>query len=266
MKKIITKASGLVIACTTPLAMGFTFETETLNGSFDSTITAGMGLRTESRGCNLINQGPTGHNAPSGCLAQSSGVADQGDLNYDRGDMFTNYLKGTHELLLKMPEDITFMARGTWIRDFAATDTTGTLSFNAPACSSRRPCCRRRCSVSRRAWARVSTSRPTINSAGTRANCRRWAATGPPPTRWVRAGGLRILRKGRPRQRPVGPFAALAAGGQRRRLWLLRDALSRQVAIVACRHSRPEHLRGGTDLGVPGRPDDVRHQCQHADR
>lgn len=132
MKKIITKASGLVIACTTPLAMGFTFETETLNGSFDSTITAGMGLRTESRGCNLINQGPTGHNAPSGCLAQSSGVADQGDLNYDRGDMFTNYLKGTHELLLKMPEDITFMARGTWIRDFAATDTTGTLSFNAP--------------------------------------------------------------------------------------------------------------------------------------
>lgn len=47
MKKIITKASGLVIACTTPLAMGFTFETETLNGSFDSTITAGMGLRTE---------------------------------------------------------------------------------------------------------------------------------------------------------------------------------------------------------------------------
>ncbi|WP_121332833.1 DUF1302 family protein, partial [Pseudomonas aeruginosa] len=112
--------------------MGFTFETETLNGSFDSTITAGMGLRTESRGCNLINQGPTGHNAPSGCLAQSSGVADQGDLNYDRGDMFTNYLKGTHELLLKMPEDITFMARGTWIRDFAATDTTGTLSFNAP--------------------------------------------------------------------------------------------------------------------------------------
>ena len=111
--------------------MGFTFETETLNGSFDSTITAGMGLRTESRGCNLINQGPTGHNAPSGCLAQSSGVADQGDLNYDRGDMFTN-LKGTHELLLKMPEDITFMARGTWIRDFAATDTTGTLSFNTP--------------------------------------------------------------------------------------------------------------------------------------
>jgi len=44
--------------------MGFTFETETLHGSFDSTIAAGMGLRTESRGFNLINQGPTRHNVP----------------------------------------------------------------------------------------------------------------------------------------------------------------------------------------------------------
>ncbi|MNQ40936.1 hypothetical protein D3C85_545980 [compost metagenome] len=133
MKKIITKASGLAIACATPLAMGFTFETENIRGSFDSTIAVGMGLRTESRACNLINRGPTGHNVPSGCLAQTSGIGDQGDLNYDRGDLFTNYLKGTHELLLKMPEDFTFMARGTWIRDFAASDTTGTLSFNRPA-------------------------------------------------------------------------------------------------------------------------------------
>ncbi|WP_324727519.1 DUF1302 family protein, partial [Pseudomonas chlororaphis] len=54
MKRIITKASGLVIACATPLAMGFTFETENIRGSFDSTIAMGMGLRTESPGCNLI--------------------------------------------------------------------------------------------------------------------------------------------------------------------------------------------------------------------
>ena len=113
MKRTITKASGVAIVCATPLAMGVTFETETLHGSFDSTIAAGMGLRTESRGFNLINQGPTGHNVPSDCLAQSSGVADQGDLNYARGDLFTNYLKGTQELLLKMPEEVTAMARGT---------------------------------------------------------------------------------------------------------------------------------------------------------
>ncbi|MDF5981961.1 DUF1302 family protein [Pseudomonas aeruginosa] len=70
-----------------------------------------MGLRTESRGCNLINQGPTGHSAPSGCLAQSSGVADQGDLNYDRGDSVHLLPQGHPQLLLKMPEDITFHRR-----------------------------------------------------------------------------------------------------------------------------------------------------------
>lgn len=132
MKRTITKASGLAIACVTPLAMGFTFETDAIRGSFDSTISVGMGLRTESQACNLINGGATGHNPPAGCLAQSSGIGDQGDLNYDKGDLFTNYIKGTHELLLKLPEDFTFMARGSWIRDFAASDTTGALSFNTP--------------------------------------------------------------------------------------------------------------------------------------
>ncbi|CAI8794760.1 conserved exported hypothetical protein [Pseudomonas jessenii] len=132
MKKIITKASGLVIACATPLAMAFTFETENIRGSFDSTIAVGMGLRTDSQSCNLVNTGATGHNPPSGCLAQTSGIGDQGNLNYDKGDLFTNYIKGSHELLLKLPEDFTFMARGSWIRDFAATDTTGALSFNTP--------------------------------------------------------------------------------------------------------------------------------------
>ena len=107
--------------------MAFTFETENIRGSFDSTIAVGMGLRTESRGCNLITSGPGGHNPPSGCLAPSAGVGDQGDLNYDRGDLFTNYIKGIHELVLKFPEDYTFMARGSWIRDFAATDTSGAL-------------------------------------------------------------------------------------------------------------------------------------------
>ncbi len=132
MKTTITKASGLAIACMTPLAMGFTFETESIRGSFDSTISVGMGLRTESQGCNLINQGATGHHPPSGCLAQTSGIGDQGDLNYDKGDLFTQYIKGTHELLLRLPEDFTFMARGSWIRDFAASDTSGALSFNTP--------------------------------------------------------------------------------------------------------------------------------------
>ncbi|POA28535.1 DUF1302 domain-containing protein [Pseudomonas sp. GW460-R15] len=113
--------------------MAFTFEADNVHGSFDSTIAVGMGLRTESRDCNLITSGASGHNPPNGCLSPSAGIGDQGDLNYDKGDLFTNYIKGTHELVLKFPEDYTFMARGSWIRDFAATDTSGALSANTPA-------------------------------------------------------------------------------------------------------------------------------------
>ncbi len=127
MNKIIAKASGLVIACTTPLAMGFTFETENVRGSFDSTIGWGMGVRTQSQGCDLVNAGAAGSGAPACLDSTVSGIGDQGNLNYDKGDLFTHYLKGVHELLLKFPEDFTFMARGSWKRDFAATHTTGAL-------------------------------------------------------------------------------------------------------------------------------------------
>ncbi|MFU2669069.1 DUF1302 domain-containing protein [Pseudomonas aeruginosa] len=128
MKRIISQASGLIVACAAPLAMGFTFEAGNIRGSFDSTIAVGMGVRTQSPGCDLINAGATGHNPPSGCLDPStSGLGDQGNMNYGKGDLFTNYIKGVHELVLKLPEDFTFMARGSWKRDFAATDTTGAL-------------------------------------------------------------------------------------------------------------------------------------------
>lgn len=67
MKRIITKSAGLALACSAPLAMAFTFETENVRGSFDSTIAAGMAVRTESQDCDLITAGATGHHPPSGC-------------------------------------------------------------------------------------------------------------------------------------------------------------------------------------------------------
>ena len=74
----------------------------------------------------------TGNNAPVGCLAPTSALGDQGNLNYGRHDLFAGYLKGSHELLLKMPEDFTFLGRVNWVRDFAATRTTGITSATTP--------------------------------------------------------------------------------------------------------------------------------------
>jgi hypothetical protein len=121
----------IALACTLLASTGsqaFTFETENVKGSFDSTISVGTGIRTKDPSCSLVTQGASGPGAPAGCLAPTSGLGDQGDLNYGKGDAFTTYLKGNHELLLKMPSDLTAMARVQWMRDFTATHTTGIIS------------------------------------------------------------------------------------------------------------------------------------------
>jgi len=109
-------------------AAALTFETENFSGNFDSTITTGIGVRTKSPSCNLVVKGASGAGAPSGCLEATSALGDQGNLNYGKGDAFTTYLKGSHELLLKLPENWTFMGRVSWLKDFSATHTTGYVS------------------------------------------------------------------------------------------------------------------------------------------
>lgn len=114
-------------------AQAFTFETDNLKGAFDSTVTAGLGIRVQGPACGLLVEGGTRSGAPAACLAPTSGLGDQGNLNYGRGDPFTAYLKGTHELSLKLPAGVSMLARASWMRDVAATRTTGLLSSNAPA-------------------------------------------------------------------------------------------------------------------------------------
>jgi len=113
-------------------ARAVTFEFEGGRGNFDSTLTTGTGVRVKEPSCTLITGGATGAGAPSGCLAPTSALGDQGDLNYAKGDRFTTYIKGSHELLLKFPSEITFLGRVNWIRDFSATHTTGYISATTP--------------------------------------------------------------------------------------------------------------------------------------
>lgn len=108
-------------------AAAFTFETESISGSFDSTVSFGVGVRGQDPSCNLVVAGASGSGAPTGCTT-TAGVGDQGNINYKKGDAFTTYLKGTHELLLKMPDDWKFMGRFSWLRDFSATRTTDFVS------------------------------------------------------------------------------------------------------------------------------------------
>lgn len=136
MKKITTPARGAcslaVLALLGGTAQAFTFETEHLRGSFDSTLSFGTGLRLQAPTCGLVVDGASGPGAPAGCLAPTSALGDQGNLNYAKGDRFATYLKGSHELLLKLPQDVTLLGRVNWVRDFSSTDTTGIVSATTP--------------------------------------------------------------------------------------------------------------------------------------
>src|SRR5262249_10063130 len=123
--KLALAASAALIGSS---AGAFTFSTDSVSGSFDSTLSLGIAVRLKAPACRLVPQGASGPDAqspPAGCLAPTSGLGDQGDLNYGKHDPFALQLKGNHELLLKMPEDWTFLGRVNWVRDFAATNTTG---------------------------------------------------------------------------------------------------------------------------------------------
>jgi len=128
-KRSIALAAGTLLSLG---AQAMTFETEDVRGNFDSTITIGTGIRTKDPGCSQIVAGASGNGAPAGCLAPTSLLGDQGNLNYAKGDAFTTYLKGSHELLLKLPSDVTFLGRVNWMKDFTASDTTGYLSATTP--------------------------------------------------------------------------------------------------------------------------------------
>lgn len=142
MNMYLKKITLSVLMAYTGGAMAFTFETENVSGNFDSTVAAGIGVRAKNTSCGLVlkdsagfftgNPGPSGSGAPAGCTEAVSSLGDQGNLNYGKGDAFTTYLKGTHELLLKMPEDVKFMARVSWLKDFSATRTTGYISAGNP--------------------------------------------------------------------------------------------------------------------------------------
>lgn len=129
----LTYAVGAAIALSASAdAFSLTFSNDEISAEFTSTLTTGLGMRTKDPSASLINQGNIG--GPPGRRAPGT-IGDQGDLNYGKHDLFTQYIKGNHELLVNFPEDFTFMTRVNWLYDFAATQTTGytsSQSLSAP--------------------------------------------------------------------------------------------------------------------------------------
>lgn len=140
MKKQATmKLLAAAVAATCATGAGaFSFESDSgaVKGNLDSTVSFGLGVRAKSAGCdtvigsNLGGAPGTGSSSAgtAGCLDALSNYNDQGNLNYQKGQLFTEYLKGTHELILQFPDDYKFMGRVNWIRDYSATHVSGDVS------------------------------------------------------------------------------------------------------------------------------------------
>ena len=132
-----TKASACAIAaaalfCIAQPASAFRFQiADGFSGAFDSTVSYGLQLRMQAPSCKLIGQDNGGCAALSAELPEATQDAyflnaDNGDQNYKKHDLFSQLVKGTHELQLKMPEGFSFFGRVSELYDWRIGETERT--------------------------------------------------------------------------------------------------------------------------------------------
>ncbi|HFF2131827.1 TPA: DUF1302 domain-containing protein [Pseudomonas aeruginosa] len=113
-----------------------------ISGSFDSTLTYGMSTRLQSPDCHIIGGDSGGCNDGADTelsnyynLTKGNGYAnsdinysnsDDGNLNYNKHDVFSHVVKGTHELSLAFGDGWSALGRVSWAKDFKMDNTRRT--------------------------------------------------------------------------------------------------------------------------------------------
>jgi hypothetical protein len=105
----------LGVATGLPAAAG-DFEVGEVRGTLDTTVSAGVGIRVAERNCDLIFAGNGGCN-PNFAFTN----ADDGNLNYDKGDVYSNRYKGIFDLELNWRNYGAFF-RGTLFYDLVGQE------------------------------------------------------------------------------------------------------------------------------------------------
>ncbi len=138
-----TLAKGVasaLLALSATSAQAATFNFDDVEVVFDSTFSYGASWRAEDRDWNTISKVNhprfdwTGYSAFTNPIYTGSQIwsqpgayssnGDAGNLNYDRGDMFSEVFRGTHELSIAK-DDIGFFSRFTYFYDSALMDDEG---------------------------------------------------------------------------------------------------------------------------------------------
>ncbi|MDX8390701.1 MAG: DUF1302 domain-containing protein [Mariprofundaceae bacterium] len=110
--KTAIPVTAVIAIAMTPMetAHAFQFESGGISGNFDTTLSVGASWRLEEQDLRLIG-------TSNGGLANSVNV-DDGNLNYDKGDLISSTVKATHDLELNYSNLSVFM-RGSYFYDHA---------------------------------------------------------------------------------------------------------------------------------------------------
>ncbi len=132
--------ASALMALSATSAQAATFDFDDVEVVFDSTFSYGASWRAEDRNWETISKVNhprfdwTGYSAFTNPIYTGSQIwaqpgayssnGDAGNLNYDRGDMFSEVFRGTHELSIAK-DDIGFFGRFTYFYDSALMDDEG---------------------------------------------------------------------------------------------------------------------------------------------
>ncbi|MDX1755246.1 MAG: DUF1302 domain-containing protein [Marinobacter sp.] len=110
-------AMALCAAALASEAQAFDFQIYDIDASFSTTLTAGVGVRTEDPDKDLISQGNLGPEFAFTNTGASSNNFDDGNLNFEKGDFYSQILRGRSELFLDyIPDSDTLTRVGALIR------------------------------------------------------------------------------------------------------------------------------------------------------
>jgi hypothetical protein len=120
--KVAGSAAAVAMALTlSQSAQAIEISTDNWSGSFDTTISAGSSWRAENRDTSRIGHWnlATFENVPFDITRGSwSHNGDDGNLNFDKGDTFSQAFKVTSELGLQHENGFGFFLRGSYLYDF----------------------------------------------------------------------------------------------------------------------------------------------------
>ncbi len=106
------KLSLAVIAvCMTPAVQAFDFNIYEINASFNTTLTAGIAYRLEDQDPDLISQGNLGPEFAFSNTGASSNNFDDGNLNFEEGEPYSQILRGRSELFLDYSPNGDYLTR-----------------------------------------------------------------------------------------------------------------------------------------------------------